>query len=412
MTDLSRRWFVRATGLAAAIPILPTFAQTREALASSQTSTGYDLLIANGRVIDPGRKLDAVMDVAVANGKIAKVGADIPRSQAREVFDASGKLVTPGLIDMHGHVYDGVASLSIDPDAVGIPKSVTTIVDCGSSGATTFPGFRKYIVERAHTKVFALLNISKVGLVVMNELYSDPALIDPQAAIAIIRETRDVIVGIKIRIRGRDEDVAHDIDALKKTREASDETGVPVMMHWTNEPRLLAMLKKGDILVHPFNPPASGPSLLGADGKVLPQILELKSRGIFTDFAHGNHLKWETAEAAAKQGWFPDTISTDIHRAHVGPTATVQDLVTTISKFLYLGLPLNDALEKVTSNPARILALGAIGSLQEGNIADLSILDVEKGNFELLDSLHQKRTGHQKIVPVATIRAGKLSHAS
>ncbi len=308
-------------------------------------------------MIDPSQAIDGRFDVAIKSGKIAQVASGIPRSEARQVVDATGKIVTPGLIDMHGHVYDGVAALSIDPDVVGIPRGVTTIVDCGSSGATTFPGFRKFIVERAQTRVYALLNISKIGLVVLNELYIDPALIDPQAVIATIRDHHDVIKGIKIRITGHDADVPHDIEALKKAREASDETGVPIMMHWTNEPRLLAILKKGDILVHPFSPPASGPSLIGPDGKVLPQILELKDRGIFTDLGHGNHLKWETAEAAAQQGWYPDTISTDIHRAHVGPNGTVQDLVTTMTKFLYLGLPVDEVIVRVTSNPVRSLVL-------------------------------------------------------
>lgn len=290
---------------------------------------------------------------------------------------------------------------------------MTTIVDCGSAGASTFPGFRKYIVERARTQVFALLNISKIGLVVLNELYIDPELVDVQAAVSTIRENRDVIKGIKVRIRGHDDEVPHDLDVLKKAREASDETGVPIMMHWSDEPRLLAILKKGDILVHPFNPPASGPCLLGADGKVLPQILDFKHRGIFTDLGHGNHFKWETAEAAAQQGWYPDTISTDISRAHVGPNKTVQDLVTTMAKFLYLGLSLNEVLEKVTSNPADILSLpGKSGRIEVGGIADISILGLEEGNFELLDSLHQKRTCRQRIVPLATVRGGDLIPAS
>ena len=165
------------------------------------------------------------------------------------------------------------------------------------------------------------------------------------------------------------------------------------MLHWTNDPGLLAILKAGDILAHPFNPPRSGPNLLGPDGKILPQILELKQRGIFTDFAHGNHLQWEIAEQAARQGWFPDTISTDIHRAHAAPNGVVIDLPTTIGKFLLLGLTPAQALEKVTANPARILKFPEkLGSLEPGNTADVSILELQTGDFDLFDSTRQKRT--------------------
>jgi dihydroorotase len=401
LADLIRRQFLRRIGATAAV--------SPSLFCSSTDTAGYDLLIAGGRVIDPAQSVDQPLDVAIADGKIAKVAANIPKSQARQVFDAAGKIVTPGLIDMHGHVFDSFVNVSIDADSVWLPKGVTTIFDCGSSGASTFPGFRKHIVSRARTRIYALLNISKIGLTVMNELYLEPTLIDPKAAIQTIEANRDVILGIKVRINGRDEEVPHDVDALKKAREASDATGVPIMMHWTNEPRLLAILKKGDILVHPFNPPKSGPSLLGPDGKVFPQILELKDRGIFTDFAHGNHLLWETAEKAAAQGWFPDTISTDIWTAHVGANGVVQDLVTTMSKFLYLGLPLNQAIEKVTVNPVKILKIPEkIGSLRVGDQADVSIIRVADGDYELLDSTRQKRVARKRIVPVAAVRAGSL----
>jgi dihydroorotase len=397
----SRKEFLRMGIAAAAAPSLAAPASGR-----------YDLLITGGRVIDPARAVDGVFDVAIASGKIAQIGANLPHARAQKVFDAAGKIVTPGLIDIHGHVYDQVLPVSIDPDVVGIPKGVTTIVDAGSAGAATFAGFRKFIVERAHTRVYALLNISSIGLVVLNELYIDPKLIDPQAAIKTIQENRDVIVGIKVRINGRDEEVEHDVDALHKAREASDATGVPIMLHWTNHPRLLGILKKGDILVHPFNPERSGPNLLGGDSKVLPQILELKERGIFTDFAHGTHLQWDTAEKAAQQGWFPDSISTDIHRLHAGPNGTVFDLTTTISKFLYLGLPLERAIQCVTANPARMLSFPEkIGSLGVGNPADISILNLEQGTFDLLDSNRGKRTTSRRLAPVATVRAGNLQAA-
>ncbi len=361
-------------------------------------------------MIDPSQKIDRKLDVATKGSKVAALGENLPREYARQVYDAAGKIVTPGLIDMHGHVFDPFIPVSIDADVVGLPHAVTTIVDAGSAGANTFPAFRKYVIEHAATRVYSLLNISIIGLVVQNELYLDPKMIDPKAAVRTIQDNRGMILGIKVRITGRDDDVPHDIGVLQKAREASDETGVPIMMHWTNDPRLLTILKKGDILTHPFNPPRSGPNLLGADGKVLPQILELKDRGIFTDFAHGNHLQWDTAEKAAQQGWFPDTISTDIHRAHAAPNGAVIDLVTTMSKFILLGLSANQVIEKVTANPARSLKFPEkLGTLEPGIAADVSILDIQSGDFDLLDSNRQKRTGHQRIIPVAVVRGGKLT---
>ena len=401
MAQILRRHFLQQASAAAA------------AFGAPQRETSFDLLIAGGRVIDPARNIDAPLDVGITGSRITAIGANLPRQGTRQVFDASAKIVTPGLIDMHGHVFDQFLPVSIDPDLIGIPKGVTTIVDAGSSGANTFPGFRKYVIERAATRVYALLNISIIGLVVQNELYLDPKMIDPDAAVKTIQQNRGTILGIKVRITGRDEDVPHDIEVLKKARQAADQTGLPIMLHWTNEPRLLAILKAGDILVHPFNPPRSGPNLLGPDGKILPQILELKDRGIFTDFAHGNHLQWEIAEKAARQGWFPDTISTDIHRAHAAPNGAVIDLPTTMTKFLHLGLTVNQTIEKVTANPARILKFPErIGSLEPGGVADVSVIQIQQGEFELLDSNRQKRTVRQRIAPVATVRAGKLTPAA
>jgi dihydroorotase len=393
MADLSRRCFLSLS--AAAIPL--------------PAADPYDLVITGGRVFDAARGVDGIMDVAVRGDSIAATGPSLAAA-AKRIVDARGAIVTPGLIDIHGHVYDDGIPTSIDPDLIGIPRGVTTIVDAGSSGAFTFPGFRKYVIARSKTRVRALINISSIGLVVQNELYIDPKLIDGKATTKTIQDNPGLILEIKVRINGRDEEVEHDAGVLAVARQASDATGVPIMMHWSNHPRLLGMLRKGDILTHPYNPPRSGPSLLGPDGKVLPQILELKSRSIYTDFANGNHLLWETAERAAASGWFPDTISTDIHRAHAAPNGNVIDLVTTLSKFLYLGMPLERVLEAVTAAPARELKLGEkIGTLEPGAVADISILRVENASFELRDSTRQVRTAKQRVVPTAVIRAGVLS---
>jgi dihydroorotase len=313
------------------------------------------------------------------------------------------------LIDLHGHVYDRGIRISVDPDHVGIARGVTTIVDGGSTGATTFEGFRKYVIERATTDVYALLNIATIGLVVTNELFLDPEIVDPQAAVRVIEQHRDRILGIKVRVRGHRESLAADLQALRKAREAADATRLPIMMHWSNEPELLELLRPGDIVTHPFNPPRVGPSLLDGKGRVLPQILELRQRGILTDFAHGNHLKWDIAEQAAVEGWFPDTISTDIHRAHLAPSGAVIDLPTTMAKFLYLGLSLEQVIDRVTARPATALNFPErIGILKPGERADVSVFEVVRENVELRDTTGATRVGSQKIVPVTTVKSGHL----
>jgi dihydroorotase len=420
MSKTGRRQFLQQLGASAAVlsplgSLACGNAAQAERGAAVQPPTGrggstapFDFVISGGHVIDPTQKISAVMDVAIKGDKIASVAANIPPSAARGVYKAGGKIVTAGLIDSHGHVYDGGITTSIDPDIVGLPRGVTTIVDAGSAGASNFAGFRKYIIERAHTRVYSLLNIGMNGCC-NNEIYGDPRLVDAKAAIDTIEQNRPLILGIKVRINGRHEDLAHDIEVLKKAREAADATGVLIMMHWSNEPDLLALLKRGDILTHPYNPPSPNTSNLmgGEPGKILPQVLTLKDRGIWTDFSHGGHLAWAVAEASAKQGWFPDTISTDIHRGHIPPNGVVYDLATTMSKFLYLGLTVDQAVEKVTTAPVKMFKFPEkIGSLEPGSAADVTISEVRSGDFELFDSRREKRVGHQKFVPTATVKGG------
>ena len=223
----------------------------------------------------------------------------------------------PGLIDLHSHVYEYGTPLGTNSDRIGNQSGVTTIVDCGSTGASMFPGFRRFVIDGARTRIYALLNISTAGCCT-DEIYLDPRLIDTRAALGVIEENRDLILGIKVRVRGRHDDLAHDISIMKTAREIADANGMPIMMHWSTEPELLAIMKSGDILTHPFNPPNRsnifGTEMTQAD-TVLPQILELRDRGIYTDGQLGTtHHQWEVSEKATSQGWFPDAISTDLAR--------------------------------------------------------------------------------------------------
>jgi dihydroorotase len=361
-------------------------------------------------VIDPAQRLSAVRDVAISGGKIAKVADSIPPAQARQVYNAAGKLVTPGLIDMHTHVYRYAINLSVDSDIVGFQNGVTTVLDCGSTGSGSFLGLRRYVMERAQTRIYALLNISSIGLIVTNEIYLDPAMINPRAAIQTINNNRDRLLGVKVRVNGKHSDLAHDIEVLKAAREVADATGTPIMLHWTTEPDLLNILKRGDILAHPFNPPSTNSSnLFGADGsqadRVLPQILALKDRGIFADGQLATtHHSWAISEKAAAQSWWPDTISTDISRTPDGQPASV---LVPMSQFLHLGMPLEQIIAGVTSTPARAMkAPEKIGTLEPGVTADVAILELEPGSFEYNDGARQMRTLKQRFVAAATIKGG------
>ena len=262
MARSTRRAFLGQLGAAAAVmpglSSLPWEAGASSAVVTGQSSAvgaTYDLVIAGGRVIDPAQDLSAVRDVAILHGRVARIDEHIPRAQARQVFDATDKIVTPGLIDVHSHVYEYGTPLGVNSDVVGNRSGVTTIVDAGTTGATMFPGFRKFVIEGARTRIYALLNISTAGCCT-DEIYLDPRLINARAVLRVIEAHRDLIVGVKVRVRGRHEDLDHDISVMKTAREIADQAGVAIMMHWSTEPDLLAIMKAGDILTHPFNPRA------------------------------------------------------------------------------------------------------------------------------------------------------------
>ena len=415
MAGSTRRSFLGQLGAAAVLPAVGLAGRAAAQGAAAQTTAAqatatFDLLIRGGRVIDPSQQLSAVRDVAIAGGRIARIAENIPAAQARQVYDASGKIVTPGLIDMHTHVYQYAINLSVDSDIVGFQNGVTTVLDCGSTGSGSFAGLRRYVMESARTRIYALLNISSIGLIVTNEIYLDPNMINAAAAIRTINNNRDRLLGVKVRIMGRKSDLAHDIEVLKVAREVADTTGTRIMLHWTTEPDLLNILKRGDILAHPFNPPSNNSSnLFGADGqqsdKVLPQILALKERGIITDGQLATtHHSWTVSEKAAAQGWWPDTISTDISRTPDGQPASV---LVPMSEFLHLGMPIEQVIAGVTSTPARTMgAPEKIGTLEPGTTADVAVLELEQGSFEYNDGARQMRTLKQRFIAAATIKGG------
>ncbi len=381
---------------------------TGAALGAQPAAPPPDLLITGGRVIDPDSGLSAVRDVAITGGRINRVATGIPPVGARRVIDARGRLVTPGLVDLHVHVYDAVVPISIDVDAACLARGTTTAVDGGSAGASTFAGFRKHVVARARTRVFALLNISKIGLADSNE-YSDLRFVDPDLAAKTIEQHRDVIVGVKVRLTP-DIVGGQDLEVLRRARQAADAVKLPLMAHIGGGAspleRTLELMRPGDVVTHALHGRTG--QTLDAGGRMLPAVLEAQTRGITMDIGHGSgNLSFAVAERAAAAGWFPDTISSDIHSGNVkGP---VIDLPTTLSKFLMLGMPLDAVIAAATRRPARALPLpGQPGTLREGAVADVTILELQEGEFTFTDSLRQTRSATRRLAHVATIRNGEV----
>jgi dihydroorotase len=373
----------------------------------------YDLLIKGGKVVDPSQHLEAERDVAIAGGKIARIEADIPAAQAREVVNASGKIVTPGLIDLHTHVFPYVGPYGIEPDPYCVRRGVTTAIDAGTAGAFTFPAFRRFIIERAETRIRALLHVVSIGMVAgstpnMGEL-EDLRYCVPKLAADAAKENRDLVVGFKIRFSKQYTD-ENDYEGMKRAREAADEAGLPLMIHiggsYTPLGKFLALMKKGDVVTHSFNSHPHG--LVDDAGKITPEVAEARARGVLFDVGHGaGSFSFEVMDKCLTLGFRPDTISSDLYSANIhGP---VYDLVTTLSKFLLLGMTLHDVIERATVNTARVFNFGAeIGTLRPGAEADVSVLEVRDGEFTFTDSDGKRRTGRQKLEPAVTVRGGKI----
>jgi dihydroorotase len=374
----------------------------------------YDLLIRGGRVVDPSQGLSAERDVAVTGNKIAMLAARIPEVEARQVLDARGKIVTPGLIDIHVHVYDGVAPLGIPADPTCIAKGVTTVVDAGSAGAHTFPGLRKYVINVADTRVYALLNISVVGQSTLSPDNPHGELLDlryanPKLAIRTIEQNRDAILGVKVRLT-RNIAGEHDLQALKLAREASDAVRLPLMVHIGGTrsplPAILAILKKGDVITHSFRGSPGG--ILDERGRIIPEVRKAVAGGVRLDIGHGaGSFAFDTAEKALRQELLPGTISSDVHQYNVnGP---VFDLATTLSKFMHLGMTLEQVIERAATNPANTFGFPkGLGTLRVGADADVAVFSLDEGRFEFTDSLGEKRVGTRRLLPVATVKAGRI----
>ncbi|HCR19166.1 MAG TPA: amidohydrolase/deacetylase family metallohydrolase [Candidatus Latescibacteria bacterium] len=373
-------------------------------------TTTYDLLIKGATVIDPGEGIHAHRDVAILGDRIAEVSEEIHTERAQNVIDATGKLVTPGLIDLHVHVWEGVSHFGVPPDPTCLARGVTTAFDAGSAGADTFQGFKKFIIDVSATRIRAFLHISAQGMLSadIGEL-TDIRYADVQKAIQTCEANKRDIVGIKIRM-SRQLVGENGRESWNRAREVCEATGLPLMVHPNASPvsmvDMLDELRSGDIVTHCFHQSDTG--ILNKDGEVLPEVRRASEKGVRFDVGHGQgSFSFGVAEAALRQGVVPGTISSDLHVYNVnGP---VYDQITTISKFLTLGFSLDEVIEKVTCAPAAAMGMATdIGSLRKGSCADISIIELEAGTFEYTDAHGETRIGEQKLIPVSTIRGGRL----
>ena len=375
----------------------------------------YDLILKGGRVIDPSQNLDGIADVAFAHGKVAAVGKDLKGNAGTEVRDVKGSIVSPGLIDMHTHVYWGGTSLGIDAEEFCRTSGVTTAIDTGSAGPGNFAGFRKHVIEPSAVRILAYLHVSFAGIfgfskTIMVGESQDLRLMAPREAAEVADANRDVIIGIKVRV-GAHASGEQGAAPLNIALQVAEEVGMPVMCHIDQPPpsyeEVINMLRPGDVLTHAFRPFPNSP--VNAQGKVKAAVLDARARGVKFDIGHGKgSFAFKTARAMLANGFYPDTISSDVHALCIeGPA---YDQVTTMSKFLCLGVPLNDVIAQSTINAAHALKRPELGSLKPGSVGDATLLTVKEGQFEYVDVMGEKLIGDKRILSEGAIVGGKWFH--
>ena len=390
---MNRRQFLSATAGVVTFPGVPrVFANQK---------TQYDLVIRGGRVIDPSIRLDTVADVAISAGRIAAVDRNVS-ADATDVLDARGKLVVPGLIDIHTH-----CGRSAEGPGMVLEDGVTGWIDAGSQGADHIADVLA-IARKAPQQCRVLLNIGRAGLLPDGDTM-DVTRADVVAAKSAIAANRDIIAGVKARL-SRDVAGSNDYEVLRRAQEVASSFGLPVMIHMgqTISPfsRLVDLLKRGDIVTHMFAPPPN--SIIDESGHILPEVLAARRRGVWFDVGNGQtgHMRWDTIDAIMKTGFWPDTFSTDW--TGNSRTTGVIDFPNCMSKLLGHGMTVPEAIARATWNPSRILSVFSDrGTLNVGAIADVAVLELRDGNFEFLDNFKNRVTGHQRFFPSATILAGK-----
>jgi len=425
--DVSRRDFIKigtsaASGAVAGAAVTQASAQAPQLL----TATGrplargfdpddpnlrFDLVVANGEVIDPSQGLRGKRDVGIKNGQIAAIAPSIPAARSAQRIDANGKLVVPGLIDLHTHLCPHLGIGLPADELVGI-TSTTTAVSAGDAGAYTFGNFRHGVVPQSRTRLFAFVHIATIGLaggLAPGEMLNiDYANVD--ACAKAVAENADIVLGVKVRIT--DSVVGQNgLEPLRRAIRAAEiaDRSMRVMCHIGAAPGSLAdlldLLRPGDILTHAYS--GAGNNTV-QNGQVLAAALRAKQRGVVVDVGHGGgSFDFTVAAPAMAQAFGPDTISSDIHAVSIN-TPGYPTLPWVMSKFLALGLSLEEVVARATVEPAKIIGrVPGLGTLMIGAPADVSILELVAGPVEFVDTRNNRRTGDRKLVPVLTVRGGR-----
>jgi dihydroorotase len=372
----------------------------------------YDLLLKGGTVIDPKSNLTAVRDLAVLEGKIAEIAPDIPASKSRKTVNVSGLYVVPGLIDIHVHVYAGTGirnaysgDNSVYPDGFTFRSGVTTVVDAGSSGWRNFPDFKDRVIDRAKTRVLAMLNIVGQGMG-GGAIEQDVEDMDAKATSELARKNRDTVVGIK---------TAHfsgpEWTAVERAVQAGTLAEIPVMVDFGDFRRerpfqelVLKKLRPGDIYTHMY---LGAVPLFDNHGRLLPYVMEARKRGVIFDVGHGGgSFLFRQAVPAVSQGFVPDSISTDLHINSMN--SGMKDMLNVMSKFLNMGLKLQDVIARSTWQPAKEIRRNELGNLSVGSPADIAVLRVNEGSFGFIDVFGARMKDNKKLVCELTVRGGRI----
>lgn len=389
----------------------------------------FDTLITGGHIVDPAQGLNGPMDVAITGDRIAAIEPGIPVSSAVNVVDASGQWVTPGLIDLHTHIFRGIGYWGVDADSIGCQTGVTTWVDAGSAGAFTLPGFREFVAAETAMRVRAFMNISYLGLVGLNyDEYCNLDACDPRLFQVVANAHRDLVVGIKVRT-GTGTVGNQGLEPLRRALIAADSCGLPIMVHIAKEPPsasdVLALMRPGDILTHMCTGQTA--RIVDPLGSVFDAVVRARARGVIFDVGHGSgSFSFESAEALAKVNFWPDVISTDLHQVSIhgentldplaldvltrvrGDGAAALTLPIAIDKFLFLGMPFEDAIRATTETPAHVIGMdGQVGTLRPGAYADVALFVREEGRYPLFDIYGNRRVGRERLRNTRTFVGGR-----
>ncbi|MDQ6664250.1 MAG: amidohydrolase/deacetylase family metallohydrolase [Acidobacteriota bacterium] len=372
----------------------------------------YDLLLKGGHVIDPKNNIDGIRDVAIAGTRIAAVAENIPADQARKVVDARSLYVAPGLVDIHIHAFaatmdrEYTGESSIRPDGFTFRSGVTTAVDAGSSGWRNFESFKKQVIDRMHTRIFAMLNIVGHGMGGRQDIEQDVSDMDSRLTAEMARKYKDVVVGIKIAHYAGPEWVA-----VERAVEAGKLANIPVMVDFATfrperpfQQLVGEKLRPGDIYTHAY---LSAVPMLDANGRVLPYLFAAQKRGIVFDVGHGGgSFSFRQAAPAIRQGFLPNSISTDLHVESMN--AGMKDMLNVMSKFLNMGLSIQDVIVRTTWNPAREIHREEFGHLTPGAVADVAVLRIERGDFGFVDSPGLRMSGNRRLAAELTLKDGRV----